>query len=77
MKVIKLSKNEFQVQVEHEGRLYKDNISLPGLKNLIENHDDQKSKQYKILVKMLDAINNSLNKTEGGSNATLKSKRTK
>ena len=65
-----LGENEFHVEVQYKGRKYTDNASLPGLKNLLKELDE-KSDQYKIIKKMVGAINKHLNKAVGGSDEVI------
>ena len=65
-----LGENEFHVEVQYKGRKYTDNASLPGLKYLLTELDE-KSDQYKIIKKMVGAINKHLNKAVGGSDETV------
>jgi hypothetical protein len=59
-----LSNSEWQVEVEVDGRVYKDNVSYPGLVLAVKEARDKKSKQYKVQAAMLEAINKKIKPQE-------------
>ena len=67
----KLSDFEYFVKVRYKGKDYQDNFSLPGLKKLVTEIEDKKSKQYIIVKAMIDAVDKPITtKTVGGSDAS-------
>jgi len=67
----KLSDFEYFVKVRYKGKDYQDNFSLPGLKKLVTEIEDKKSKQYIIVKAMIDAVDKPITtKTVGGSDVS-------
>jgi len=67
----KLSDFEYFVKLKYKGKEYQDNFSLPGLKKLVAEIEDKKSKQYIIVKAMINAVDKPITtKTVGGSNVS-------
>ena len=52
----KLSKDEYHVSLEYDGKVYSDNFSLPGLKKLVKENKDKSSRAYIVQAAMLEAV---------------------